>query len=409
MGRVSVNFKVLCAYLFVLVLVYLAGTYVAHAYFVIYVFMLILPIYSILQVVLSAMSLECIQAFETDNPSKGDVIHYRVWVSGKPFLTTEVNIQFRPVHNRLPYRIPELHLALTGKRLVERAFDIHLRHRGSYTLGIEVIRISDALGWLTLTKLGTSRTFYVHPRILTLKPPAAETRVHALSESGVNGVEEDLTMFEGLAGYREGEPIKHVAWKKYLTTGTPYLKRFGGSSEPAVMLYLDLRMPVGFPPQSEAVPTTEDCSIEMAISLVKGYLDRGNRVTVRAATRWIYTFVGTHGEDFARFFEETDDLVFSPGAPSPARLYESDRSESPMEGSVLFVTHIIDDHLFEVVSERNRASGRTGVFLNTTALNETEKERAASYGQLVRSSAGGIFRSAHSASLKEDLVRWEVR
>lgn len=408
MRRVSVNLPALCAYVFVLILTYLAGTYVAHFYFFIYVFMLVLGLYSILQVVLSAATLECIQSVDAEHPAKGDTVHFRVWLAGKPLFTTEITVRFAHPHTRLSRRLPELHASLAGRRFEERTFDIPLRHRGSYSVGIESIRISDALGWFALYKTGTTQSFLVHPRIFPLDPPSAETRVHALSDSGAAGPAQDLTMFEGLAGYREGDPIRYVAWKKYLSTGTPYLKRFGGSSEPAVVLYLDLRLPPGFPAESDVVPTVEDCSIEMAISLVKGYLDRGVAVTVRAAGGGLYTFAGRGPADFARFFEETDGLRLCEGAPSPARMYDADRSDATVEASILFITHIVEERLFEIVSERGRTGEQTGIYLNLTGLNPGERDRAASYGQAVRSSGAGLCFTADADTIENDITQWRV-
>lgn len=408
MRRVSVNLKALGAYLFVLILVYLAGVYVGRFYFFLYVFMVVLPVYSLLQVVLSALTLEAIQAIDGEEPSKGDTIRYKVWITGKPLLTTDVTLHFMPVHSRSLIRVRELRVALTGRRFVEETFEIRIRHRGTYWVGIESMVITDPLGWLSVKKRSSYQTFLVHPRVFRIAPPLAETRAHAISESGTNGVEQDLTLFEGLAGYREGDPIRYIAWKKYLTTGAPYLKRFGGSSEPAIGIYLDLRPLLGFPENDETVLSTEDCSIEMAISLVKGYLERGIRVTVRAFGRKLYSYMGIAPGDFLRFFQETDELSFAADAPSPVRLYESDLSEGLVEGSILFVTHCLDERIFETVSERGLTGNRTGVLLNLTSLNEVEKERAAAYGRRVRATGAGVYYSAHEATLKDDLRSWET-
>lgn len=408
MRRISVNVRALSAYVFVLILCYLAGTYVAPFYFYLYVFMIVLPLYCLVQVVVSKSTLQCVQTVDADSPVKGDLLHYQVWVTGRPFLTTEAILHFRPVHSRLPYRIPDIRVALTGSRLVEESIDVRLRHRGTYTIGLEEIKIVDPLGWLSLRKEESHRTFIVRPRILPLVPPIAETRVHALSESGANGVEQDLTMLEGLSGYREGEPVKHIAWKKYFTTGAPYLKQFGGSSEPAVTVYLDLRFPSGLREDDyEVRQTTEDCSIEMAISLVKSYLDRGIRVGVRSVGESLYSFVGSGPADFERFYSDTDILCFAPTAPSPARLYESDRSDGIAGGSVLFVTHLADEELFETASERCRNGDRTGVFLNLTAMGHEQRELADSYGRMLRSIETGMYFSAHEETLVEDLRTWK--
>lgn len=408
MKRVSINLRAVGAYLFVLILVYLAGVYVGRFYYFLYVFMFVLPLYSIAQVVLSVATLDAIQAIDEENPSKGDTLHYRVWITGKPLLTTNVVLRFKPVHSRLPFRIPEMRVALTGRRLVEESFDINLKHRGNYDVGVESIEITDPLGWLSLRKAGSYRSFFVHPRVLCLSPPVSETRVHAQSESGTNGIEQDLTLFEGLIDYREGNPIKYIAWKKYLTTGAPYLKQFGGSSEPAVTIYLDLRQAPGFPLDDEHQLSAEDCSIEIVISLVRAYLSRGIRVRVRGVGDRLYEFSGDSQGDFARFFHESDGLCFTPGAAPPTRLFESDRSEGAIEGTVLFVTHIVDERTFETAAERGLAGDRTGVFFNSTASNEAERDRAASYGRAVRSTGAGVYFTAEERTLVDDLRRWEV-
>lgn len=406
MRKISINTRAACAYLLVLVLVYLAGSYVGSFYYYLYAFMVVLPIYSIVQVAAAAMSLRCVQTVDIENPVKGDLVRYRMWVSGKPFLTATGVVRFMPLHSRLSRRVPDLSIAVTGSRFAEESFDIRLSHRGSYTIGTEYLLITDPLGWLTVRREGSCRRFDVRPRILPLVPPAAETRVRAVAESGVDGVQQDLTMFEGLADYRGGEPVKQIAWKKYFQTGAPYLKLFGGSSEPAVIIYLDLRLPAAPAADDEELRlTTEDCSIETAISLVKGYLDREVRVEVRTMGQRPYSFLGGGPADFSRFYEESDGLLFCAAAPSPSALYEAGRSVGAGPSSVVFVSHRSDDALFEAATERSRRGERTALCLNLTAMCPAEREHCASYGRMVESTDSGMYFSVAAASLEEDLAR----
>ncbi|HUZ18517.1 MAG TPA: DUF58 domain-containing protein, partial [Spirochaetia bacterium] len=339
MPIVSVNVRAALLYLFVLVLVYLAGIYINPLYYYLYIFMMLFPIFSALQVVFALVSLRCTQAFDTDRPVKGGTVGYHLRVRGSRFFATGgVHIRFAPIHPRLPERIPDITLTFSGGSSIEEFYSIRCRYRGSYTIGIESLEIRDVLGWLTVRKVSARKTFYVYPRIAKISTPPAG-RVGAVSSLSTNGAggERDYAMIEGLDTYREGSSIKDIAWKKYLTTGVPFLKHFGHSAEPNISIYIDLRQR-GF--ESHRELETEDCSIEAAVALVKGFLDQGVPVTVDARGEVGYRFEGSDPAAFAAFYRTTPDLMFHPDAVSPLELIASKTRGSETAGPILILTHL---------------------------------------------------------------------
>lgn len=406
MPVVSVNLRAALLYLFVGILVYLAGIYVNTLYYYLYIFLSLFPIFSLVHVGLALSSLRSYQYFDTDQPVKGSTIGYHLRIRGsRLFATGGVRIRFSPIHPRLPDRIPDIALTFNGRNMIEEFYTIRCRYRGTYTIGIESIQISDVLGWLTVRKRGSVRSFHVYPRITTIEsPPAGRSYSSLSSPDGSSFGEQDFAMLEGLEGYREGATVKHIAWKKYLTTGVPFLKRFGRSSEVGVTLYIDLRRK-GI--DSERELEIEDCSIEAAVAVVKALLDERVPVTVSARGEVGYHFEGSEPSSFAEFYRTTPDLMFHSDGVSPLQLLSMEGREPGIDRPVLILTHIADPALLELANGRNRAD--VAIVVNLVGMNERERRRVVAYRDSMHAEGGNLFLIEHAESLQEDARRWQRR
>ena len=243
------------------------------------------------------------------------------------------------------------------------------------------------------------REFRVYPRILPISEfqPGTERRL-GTSEVGSLGNLPDYSLFNQLREYRPGESVRHLAWKKFASTGIPVVKEYDSTSEPAVSIYVDLR-PV--PSSAEDVLLTEDVTVEALVALVNHFLKRNLPVTVRAASRSSYEFIGDHASDFGRFYESTFDLLFVSDI-SAARLYET-HLETGMNtevNSMFFITHLLDPELLILLDEQRSSNFQVTLIHNQTA---EPADRHAGYFNRLREQGTRVVALRGSTTIAADL------
>jgi uncharacterized protein (DUF58 family) len=193
------------------------------------------------------------------------------------------------------------------------------------------------------------RTFYVYPRILRIHHLPLEIRNWEGAGTGSSrGGDPDLSLYTQLRNYTEGESIRHIHWKKFATTGKPFLTEYETTAEPEIRIYLDARP---CPGRGNQVLEIEDTSVEITVALVKYFLDRGIPLTVLAPGREVFRFTGAETPDFDRFYRATINIMFQTTI-SPSQLF---RSEEPAVShgnrTTIFITHLIDPELLGLVED----------------------------------------------------------
>lgn len=363
-------------YLFAIVVAYLAAAYLGTFFAVFATVFILLPIISLLILVIAAAGLRYSQHFSNEQPVKGQELQYRCIIeNGSALPLPRVRALFRAIRptaddgggghtgagaaqNLLTY--------LPGHQFVEREQTVQLPYRGIYAVGLDRIELSDTLQLFTVRPRVKVREFRVYPRILPIGSfqPGSERRL-GTSEVGSLGTLPDYSLFNQLREYRPGESVRHLAWKKFASTGVPVVKDYDSTSEPAVSIYVDLR-PV--PRAAPDVLLTEDVTVEALVALVNHFLQRNLPVTVRAASRAMYEFIGDHSSDFARFYESTFELLFVSGI-SAARLYET-HLETGMNtevNSMFFITHLLDPEILLLLEEQRASNFQVTLIYNQTA------------------------------------------
>ena len=363
-------------YLFAIVVAYLAAAYLGTFFAVFATVFILLPIISLLLLVIAAAGLRYSQHFSNEQPVKGQELQYRCIIeNGSALPLPRVRALFRAIRptaddgggghtgagaaqNLLTY--------LPGHQFVEREQTVQLPYRGIYAVGLDRIELSDTLQLFTVRPRVKVREFRVYPRILPIGSfqPGSERRL-GTSEVGSLGTLPDYSLFNQLREYRPGESVRHLAWKKFASTGVPVVKDYDSTSEPAVSIYVDLR-PV--PRAAPDVLLTEDVTVEALVALVNHFLQRNLPVTVRAASRAMYEFIGDHSSDFARFYESTFELLFVSGI-SAARLYET-HLETGMNtevNSMFFITHLLDPEILLLLEEQRASNFQVTLIYNQTA------------------------------------------
>ena len=364
-------------YLFAIVIGYLAAAYLGTFFAVFATMFILLPVISLLLLVIAGAGLRYSQHFSNEQPVKGQELQYRCIIeNGSALPLPRVRALFRAIRptadggnggkDGAGGAGPSLLTYLPGHQYVEREQTVQLPYRGIYTVGLDRIELSDTLQLFTVRPRVKVREFRVYPRILPVGSfePGSERRL-GTSEVGSLGTLPDYSLFNQLREYRPGESVRHLAWKKFASTGVPVVKEYDSTSEPAVSIYVDLR-PV--PPGAPDVLLTEDVTVEALVALVNHFLQRNLPVTVRAASRALYEFIGDHSSDFARFYESTFDLLFVSDI-SAARLYET-HLETGMNtevNSMFFITHLLDPEILLLLEEQRASNFQVTLIYNQTA------------------------------------------
>ena len=397
-------------YLFAIVISYLAAAYLGTFFAVFATIFILLPLISLLLLLIAAAGLRYSQHFSNEQPVKGQELQYRCIIeNGSALPLPRVRALFRAI---LPMADDgtggqagagglgqSLLTYLPGHQFVEREQTVQLPYRGIYTVGLDRIELGDTLQLFTVRPRVKVREFRVYPRILPIGSfrPGSERRL-GTSEVGSLGTLPDYSLFNQLREYRHGESVRHLAWKKFASTGIPVVKDYDSTSEPAVSIYVDLR-PV--PPGAADVLLTEDVTVEALVALVNHFLQRNLPVTVRAASRDLYEFIGDHSSDFARFYESTFELLFVSDI-SAARLYET-HLETGMNtevNSMFFITHLLDPEVLLLLEEQRASNFQVTLIYNQTA---GETDSPAGYFSRLREQGTRVVTLRSAGSISADL------
>ena len=408
-------------YLFAGVLAYLAAAYLGEFFAVFAVVFILLPLVSLVLLLIAAAGLRYNQHFSNEQPVKGQELQYRCIIeNGSALPLPRVRARFRAIRptagggadgsetEQAAATAPAagrgevgdgILTYLPGHQFVEREQTVQLPYRGIYAVGLERIELGDTLQLFSVRPRVRVREFRVYPRILPIGEfqPGTERRL-GTSEVGSLGNLPDYSLFNQLREYRPGESVRHLAWKKFASTGIPVIKEYDSTSEPAVSIYVDLR-PV--PNSAEDVLLTEDVTVEALVALVNHFLKRNLPVTVRAASRTSYEFIGDHASDFGRFYESTFDLLFVSDI-SAARLYET-HLETGMNtevNSMFFITHLLDPELLILLDEQRSSNFQVTLIHNQTA---EPSERHAGYFNRLREQGTRVVALRGSTTIATDL------
>ena len=405
MSRIfSINWGGILAFIFALSLIHLGRQYIGIYFNYFFFAILSLPLLSIIHLFLAMMSVKYHQTFDTDHPVKGQVLGYTLLLANESGLPgVPIRIKFRTIQPGASNQLPDLKIMLKRGERSEHRFDISCPFRGIYTVGLEEMEMSDALGWLRIRRSVQHRTFYVYPRVVEATYPFSIGTTSDISTGPNPGASQDYSLFESLIPYRHGQSIRHMAWKKFIALGEPFLKSYAKTSQPGVSLYLDLRRHEA--PSTE-VFEREDCSIEVLVALVKYCLDRSIPVTVNAIGQSRYHFAGADPSDFSRFHKDTVNILFH-DTISPAELYKSDVQGSILPTSVVFISHLLDQEILTILEESVSAplgiETMIGAIINLSGMDPQTKENSTVYFNSIVEKGGKVVLVEGSETISETL------
>lgn len=390
----QVRLPALGIYVFALMIGYLAASYLGDFFIVLSTAFILFPGISLLLLLIASTGLRYSQNFSSKQPVKGEKIQYSCIIeNGSALPISHVYAFFhalRPalivdkanlpspaesifnLHRHSDWSGKNMATYLPGRQYVERQQTIQLPYRGVYTIGLDQIELSDTLKLFKVSPRIRPHELRVYPRIL----PLSNLDFSLAQQSGPVNVESfgflpDYSLFNQLREYRTGESTRHLAWKKFASTGIPVTKDYDSTTQSTVTIYVDLR-PVS--PKTDDVRETEDVTIEALVAMVNHFLELNLPVTVRAAGSDIYEFKGSHNSDFNRFYESTFNLLFV-GKISPSQLYQTPRqtTEHVEENSIFIITHRPDSEMVILMEEQRYSHlSSTLVYNQTAGADESE-------------------------------------
>ncbi len=391
-------------YAFGVALLYLAGAYFGRFFVVLFYLSLLFPLASYLLTVAAVRHLHCIQRFDNQRPAKGDQTVFRLIL-----LNDSVLPLYRvTVHLTSTTPLPATDLAtvstfLGSRERFERSYQLRFPFRGVYTLGAERVEATDLLQLFGLAWPVRPQTFTVYPLVHRIAAfPAGGGVQTAEGRSGAGGALPDYSLYSHLRGYRSGDSLRHLSWKQFASRGVPLIKEYETLVGSRVRLILDLRQPPGVEGgglQALERLTLEDTSVEIAVALVRYFLDRGVRISVLAPGSTLFRFEGTSAEHFQGFYAATVSMSFHDAA-SPAAVCRAAGGQDAAGVLTIVVTHLADAEVLGALEAG--AEGDAVVILNHAAQPGPDGGQEP-FLEALRDRGVGVVPVRRARSLREEL------
>lgn len=359
---IKIRFRFFGYFLFSTVIFFLARSYIGGFFVFIFYLFLFAPIISILHLIIALSFVRYYQLFENEHPVKGEDVKYRLILADESILPIpRMRIHFKRIHPYLETITEDITLFLSGEQRIEKDYTIRCPYRGIYTIGLERIAYEDFLGILEISRKIWYRTFYVYPRILQLESMPHTFR-HSIAErqSMTSDIIEDTTLFAELRDYRRNESLRHVYWKKFASTGRPYIKEYSISTEPAVSIFLDMRK--GQLSGIDAL-IAEDVSVEIMIALVNHFIKEGIRLKL-----FIYgneNLAIENQSDFNMLYRKTITMIFK-------EYSYFNYFDIGFSGTII-ITHILDSLLTDITEHSRHGKASPLILFNLAGAEKMEE------------------------------------
>ncbi|HUX52516.1 MAG TPA: DUF58 domain-containing protein [Spirochaetia bacterium] len=376
----KLNVRLLGVYMLCLSLSLLAGIYFGPALLFVFIFLLALPLTFIALTLLPFSGIQVEQRWEDAMPVRGETTSVSIDVANaSPFPAHGLSLNVENPQSDRKQGVDQSHsLHLPARFLHTMRLVMRYAHRGVYRLGVRSVGMSDPLGLLKLERKFELQEFIVYPKLYELHAFSTVIEDILGHAGGRNGHgPEDPSLFVQLREYREGESIRHISWRKYASTGKPYLREFERQQRNGAVVYLDSRSGNGSDPREQ-----EDASIEIFIAIMRYLLSSSVPVTARVPGNPDFEREVESGSDLDRMleaavrarFSRSNDLVTT--LPADARAGMFDRK------IVIVVSHHFDAGLRTALE--GNSIGDLRLVMNLSGMDARDQEE-------VRSEVAGSF------------------
>ena len=394
------NIRFISLYIFSLIVIYLAGVYFGSFLHILFIFFCVYPVLSFISLLIWNFSIDISESFSTTHPVKGEKLKYELSLRNRGFIPiTNVRLVFETVSPAMELLFPDLHMYLPIGQKQYRSFSVSCPYRGEYKVGLSRYELHDPLRLFKIARKAQPRTFTVYPRVLQLESFApVATEIEGAGRYTSAGILPDTTMFHQLREYRDGDSLRHIYWKKYASTGKPYLKEYEKTKKSGVRIYFDLRKV-----DSSQINSLEqeDVSVETLVALVKYFLDRRIHTTVIGPGDLPFVFSASDSTSFNGFYLSTPQLRFH-RAPTPTAIYNADERVGHLESqTVIFITHQLDPHIFSIESKSPDSSPI--IVLNTASYPGNMNDEIESFVQSARHKTTEVVVVSSSDSICDEL------
>ncbi len=277
----NVNVRLVGVYIFSLSLSFLAGIYFGPYLFFVFFFLLFFPISLVASTVIPFRSIQVQQHWSVFKPVRGEKVSARLFVVNRsPFPMQGLHVEFETDMRRQSGELAPMDITLRARTSHDIAMTLLFAHRGAYRLGVESVRAADPLGFVALQRRIETRPYLVYPRIHELQHfSTVVTDVLGGSAVSADRHAGDLGNFVQLREYRDGESIRQISWRKYASTGKPFLREYEREQKNGVIIYFDTSPA---PPESSDPREYEDAGVEIFLALVRYLLEHRVTPIVRA-------------------------------------------------------------------------------------------------------------------------------
>ncbi len=390
-------------YLLLLIILYLAAAYLGPLFVFLFAVFVSAPVLSGLLTLLTVATLKYHQTFSNDHPLKGEEVVYVLAVSKEAMIPSgAISLRLKGSRQGMSLGLTDIDMYPVANRRFSFEHTIKCPFRGVYVVGLDSIEVRGYFGWLSFHLPAWVRTFYVYPRIIELREAPFAEEVSSLSLPGTtHGNEEDITLLESVRPYVPGDPVRHISWKKFASLGVPATRRYESSAQPGVTIVLDTR---GGGTRNERMLETEDCSVEIAVALVKYFSESGVRTAIIGDGIEPFRFAGRDDSLFRRFHRSTVSIFFE-SSVSPLRVIDEELfSRRGASGMTVIVTHFADPEIL-ARCEQTASTGSVAAVVNLSGRSANVRDRTLRGVRLVRERGGAVCPVFGAETIAEDLVR----
>ncbi len=371
-----------------------------------FIFLLALFLLSFLHLVVTVLFIRVSQDFSTTHPVKGRSFVYTLTVVLESRLPgTWITVKYKKIGRELSGRLPDTSIFPAREKAFKKTHRIVCPFRGVYTVGIECLEVHDLFGWISIRLSAGHKTFYVFPRLIQLHTIKLDQGGDIFRTGGeYKGEITDYSLTKMLKEYREGENIRHMAWKKFASTGRAFLRVYEQTAWPGITLYLDTRR------KEEITLNTlesEDCSVEILVAVLNYFVKRGVPVYIRTGQWGTHFFPAGSSNQIKPFIESTVGLFFRSELPSgipPLELLRMDLEQNTLlTGYVLLISHLFDPSTLSFLLDQKPSGIKTSGILNLSSASKDVKAKASSLFTSTEEKNSRVFIVSSSESIREDL------